>query len=257
MYKIDTDAIRNLSNLARDLTVDGKLVVPGGLEIKGGLKVSGETNLDNILKVKGFTEQLGGGSIEGKLYYRHTGANGSDDSDPYFIEKIRTSANNNHLRLTINDDDNESFQIWGNSCGSDGGCAGQGRELFKLGADGNLTIHNTINIGDNNTNLRKGAGNALRIQTNSGWTDIGAQNTGWSHIYTDRPKFAFDKVITDVASLPYKDYLRNTDQVKMQTHGHYNHHWVHTFNNGVLGTATQGCGHLGRNCATNYLLEKQ
>jgi hypothetical protein len=197
IYKIDTDAIRNLSNLAKDLTVNGKLKVPGGLEIDGGLKV------------KGFTEQLGGGSVEGKLYLRHTGANGSDDSDPYHLEKVRTSANNNHLRLTINDDADESFQIWGNSCGSEGGCAGVGRELLKLDGNGNLTVNNSINLGNTNTILRKGDGNSLRIQTNSGWTDIGAQNDGWSHIYTDRPKFAFNKTITDVETIPYRDYTKN------------------------------------------------
>jgi microcystin-dependent protein len=37
IYKIDTDAIRNLSNLAKDLTVNNKLKVPGGLEIDGAL----------------------------------------------------------------------------------------------------------------------------------------------------------------------------------------------------------------------------
>jgi microcystin-dependent protein len=177
IYKIDTDAIRNLSNLAKDLTVGGKLRVPGGLEIDGSLKV------------KGFTEQLGGGSVEGKLYYRHQGANGNDDSDPYFIEKVRTSANNNHLRLTINDDGNESFQIWGNSCGSEGGCGGAGRELFNFSANGALDFlprgciiaWNTITApkgwaicdGQNGTpDLR---GRFIRM-----WNDIGfKQNHSW------------------------------------------------------------------------------
>jgi hypothetical protein len=147
IYKIDTDAIRNLSNLAKDLTVGGKLTVPGGLEIEGGLKV------------KGFTQQLGGGSVEGKLYYRHEGANGSDDTDPYFIEKVRTSADNNYLRLTINDNPNESFQIWGNSCSSEGGCGGHGKELFNFGANGNFTItgNTTTNnlIVNNNAEIKK------------------------------------------------------------------------------------------------------
>jgi len=46
-YKIDVDAIRNLSKLANDLTVNNKLIVPGGLEILGevtmkkGLKITG------------------------------------------------------------------------------------------------------------------------------------------------------------------------------------------------------------------------
>jgi len=39
IYKIDTDAIRNLSNLARDLTVSGKLKVPGGLELDGAFNI--------------------------------------------------------------------------------------------------------------------------------------------------------------------------------------------------------------------------
>ncbi|ULY68465.1 hypothetical protein [Chlorella virus XW01] len=39
IYKIDTDAIRNLSNLARDLTVDGKLKVPGGLDVIDKVKL--------------------------------------------------------------------------------------------------------------------------------------------------------------------------------------------------------------------------
>ena len=36
-YKIDVDAIRNLSLLANDLTKNGKLRVPGGLEVDGGI----------------------------------------------------------------------------------------------------------------------------------------------------------------------------------------------------------------------------
>jgi microcystin-dependent protein len=44
IYKIDTDAIRNLSNLAKDLTVNGKLTVPGGLDIKGKLDVNSTLN---------------------------------------------------------------------------------------------------------------------------------------------------------------------------------------------------------------------
>ena len=36
----DFEAIRNLSDLANQLTKNGKLVIPGGLEIKGDLKVN-------------------------------------------------------------------------------------------------------------------------------------------------------------------------------------------------------------------------
>ena len=44
-YMIDVDAIRNLSKLANDLTVNNKLVIPGGLEIKGNLKVDGNVGV--------------------------------------------------------------------------------------------------------------------------------------------------------------------------------------------------------------------
>lgn len=50
-YKIDVDAIRNLSKLANDLTQTGKLRVPGGLEIDGKLTVKGESILENKVNV--------------------------------------------------------------------------------------------------------------------------------------------------------------------------------------------------------------
>lgn len=41
IYKADISAIRNLSKLANDLTVNKKLVVPGGLEVKGNVNITG------------------------------------------------------------------------------------------------------------------------------------------------------------------------------------------------------------------------
>jgi hypothetical protein len=46
IYKIDTDAIRNLSNLAKDLTVNGKLTVPGGLDLKGNITSNGHLKIN-------------------------------------------------------------------------------------------------------------------------------------------------------------------------------------------------------------------
>jgi hypothetical protein len=50
-----------------------------------------------------------------------------------------------------------------------------------------------IDINDANTRIQEGNGNAVRIQTNSGFIDIGAQNTSHAHIYTDRATFYMDK----------------------------------------------------------------
>ena len=52
VYKIDVDAIRNLSKLANDLTLNGKLVVPGGLEIQGDVTISGNSTIQKNLDVK-------------------------------------------------------------------------------------------------------------------------------------------------------------------------------------------------------------
>ena len=79
----------------------------------------------------------------------------------------------------------------------------------SLTIPGNLTIGGELNIKDTNTKLMKGDGNALRIKTPTGFVDIGSQNDNWAHIYTDRPKFAFNKQLTDVSAEPYSDYLKN------------------------------------------------
>ena len=67
VYKIDVNAIRNLSKLANDLTNNGKLVVPGGLEIKGDVQIG------NIkLKTNG---NIHGGTINASVSLNGNGAN--------------------------------------------------------------------------------------------------------------------------------------------------------------------------------------
>lgn len=46
-----------------------------------------------------------------------------------------------------------------------------------------------------NGSVRGNQSGALRIQTESGWTDIGSKNASWSHFYTDRPRYYFNKEI--------------------------------------------------------------
>jgi hypothetical protein len=59
-----------------------------------------------------------------------------------------------------------------------------------------IDVTGRIDLDDSNTQLSSGSGNSLRIQTNYGQTEVGAQNTTWSHFYTDRPRFYFGKGIT-------------------------------------------------------------
>lgn len=64
----------------------------------------------------------------------HFGQN-DGSSDPYTLEKVRNDWNNSSLRLTINDDRDEAFEIWGDSCLT-GDCAGSGALRHRFGANG-------------------------------------------------------------------------------------------------------------------------
>ena len=91
-YKIDVDAIRNLSKLANDLTVNRKLVVPGGLEIQGKIKMKGlELYPDsaNCLVVKNSNGQAAIGSRN--KYYFHIDSN----REVYFYKNISAAGDIN------------------------------------------------------------------------------------------------------------------------------------------------------------------
>ena len=55
------------------------------------------------------------------------------------------------------------------------------------------TMTGALKFNDSSTSLFEGGSNSVRIQTNSGWVDVGPMNTGWSHFQTDRPAFYFNK----------------------------------------------------------------
>lgn len=64
----------------------------------------------------------------------------------------------------------------------------------RLYLSGDLEVDGgDIYINDSNTRLTEGVNNSFRAQTNSGYIDIGPQNTSHCHIRTDRSNFYFDK----------------------------------------------------------------
>lgn len=87
----------------------------------------------NLIVTGSIVEFRNGASVEGKLHFRHAGANGSDDTDVYHMEKINAGPDINSLRLTINDNADEKFQIWGQSCDL-GDCGGAGKLLWSIPA---------------------------------------------------------------------------------------------------------------------------
>ena len=72
---------------------------------------------------------------------------GGDDSDPYRLRKVQGSSNNNWLELQLNDDSNESFRIYGNSC-EGFGCGTYSSNLYhSFDAQGNVYHKGNVGIG--------------------------------------------------------------------------------------------------------------
>lgn len=121
---------------------DQKNYIRGDTEIRGNTDNIGDFNVGRNL------------NVQGKMFFAdpsrtHT-PNGVNNTDPYYFQKVIHSGNNSSLRLTINDDADESFQIWGNSCGEAGGCAGPGalKHHFQANGDvlhkGNMTVEKSM-----------------------------------------------------------------------------------------------------------------
>lgn len=77
---------------------------------------------------------------------------------------------------------------------------------------------NTFNNGQINLTselqLSKSSTKSLRIGTTSGYIDIGAQNTSYAHIYTDRPSFYLNKEIRVLGNKVFHDnYHPNADKL--------------------------------------------
>jgi hypothetical protein len=78
-------------------------------------------------------------NVQNKLFFKDpsysTKANDTNNSDAYYMEKVIDGGNASSLRMTINDDADESFQIWGNSCAT-GDCGNGGTLQHKFQANG-------------------------------------------------------------------------------------------------------------------------
>jgi hypothetical protein len=137
---------------------------------------------DAPVKMTGNAEVDGDVVVKKKIFIGGSGTTpdgAKNSTDPYYLEKVSKGMNQSSLRLTINDDADESLEIWGDSCRTTG-CNGAGVLRHKFGANGNAEHKGVLKV-------RHGHG---------GWTDnasITAQATdgqigasfagaqGWSH----------------------------------------------------------------------------
>ena len=113
---------------------------------------------------------------------------GGDDTDPYRLRKLRNGANDNELQLHVNDDANERFAIYGNSCAAPGGCADYSTLLHHyFRADGNAyhsgwlgigttspaaPLHVTGGTSQTNTYIHYGQGNACSGCWTGAWGNV-------------------------------------------------------------------------------------
>lgn len=66
---------------------------------------------------------------------------------------------------------------------------------------GQLTVAGNLFLNNTNTKIEEGSGNSVRVRTNSGYLDLGPQNTNWSHFNTDRSAYHFNKPVHAVGKI--------------------------------------------------------
>ena len=133
---------------------------------------------------------------EGLMMYQTNGTKGF-----YFYDGNNWGLVGNDLWAANGND------IYSNNTGNVG--IGINSASQKLHIGGNTQIDGSIFFNDNNTKLLEGTNNSIKVQTNYGYTEVGAQNTTWSHFKTDRSKFYMNKqlVVDDGKISSYNEDL--------------------------------------------------
>ncbi len=113
---------------------------------------------------------------------------GGDDSDPYRLRKFQNSGNSNELQLHLNDDGDECFAIYGNSCVGFGCGEYSGNLYHFFRADGNAYHAGNVGIGTltPNNRLHVGAGNGDGIMIGNFNDQLGWNGSGPAPEYAIR-----------------------------------------------------------------------
>ena len=253
VYNADIDAIRNLSTVATKLQAGG-LTHPGRLTVNSGadhLPILAQSNTDShiLLRTKNDGNKdsylinrdghhrihmAGVGDVfgvnhDGHLYNEHHGDHVAHHigkgANPYMtLSRSGQWGNSSWYMQNVHNDkpENSSFRIGKHDIGakleigSDGYLNASGARLGTMNATTiNATTMNVNAIRIGKLTLSDPGDGSLRISNANGWVDIGAKNDGWAHLYTDRPKFALNKQLTDVSGNPYKDYMKFNEKIRI------------------------------------------
>ena len=139
-------------NVGRALYVKGGVSEhnPGGWGSHFPWKGDNRNYIRGDTEIRGNTNNIGDLTVGRRVFIGATSGNSTrpdstNSSDPYWLEKVSTGHNRSSLRLTINDDADEVFEIWGNSCGA-GNCAGPGALQHRFQANGNAEHKGTLTV---------------------------------------------------------------------------------------------------------------
>jgi len=147
-------------------------------------------------------------NVNGKVYLT---PGGGHNTDYYSIEKKHTSSDQSHMRITINDNTDESLQIWGDSCRTTG-CGGAGVPRFKFFADGRLCIGDTCITETDLQNIKKRGEGTEGIKFARGQTTV-----------NDWRDYGNANMYVDVNIAPYK--FTQTPTIVTSIHG-VSSHWT-------------------------------
>jgi len=153
------DKAKDQAEIANDVTDFKKLMIVGNKSADGGarrvgvwdhLEVNGNQDVRGMLNaaggistggvVSGGRVNAGDLNVQNKIFFKDnsfsTTPNANNSTDPFYMEKVIGQNGASSLRLTLNDDANKTFEVWGNSCGT-GNCSGSGAVQHTFNTNGN------------------------------------------------------------------------------------------------------------------------
>ena len=96
---------------------------------------------------------------------RFVDSSGSTQSDDYYFYKTNKGDGDNQLRLVIQDNGNERFEIWGNGCSTSGGCGANPVRSHYFQADGKAYHSSSVTA---SSFIADSYGNSLKFGSSSG-----------------------------------------------------------------------------------------
>lgn len=165
-----------------------------------GIPGNGTNTEAAFLTIEGNTDGQGEGS--GRFFFReHNSTVGAANtygmSFGYRGGATAITTFNGETWNGLNQIGNGEWGMWGHNASLDGALVMSGDRAATWINFHNNTLKEVgkIEITNVNTWIDEGDGNAVRLGNDSGYVDIGAQNTSYLHVYTDRAEFYFNKEI--------------------------------------------------------------